>query len=77
MAILKSNKRAIHRETILALAPRAASRPDFRRFAAETEQEGASPGAALDVLEMNLRVDVRPLLGTVRAPTVLPPSLLA
>jgi pimeloyl-ACP methyl ester carboxylesterase/DNA-binding winged helix-turn-helix (wHTH) protein len=56
-------------QTILALAPRAASRPDFRRFAAETEQEGASPGAALDVLEMNLRVDVRPLLGTVRAPT--------
>jgi pimeloyl-ACP methyl ester carboxylesterase/DNA-binding winged helix-turn-helix (wHTH) protein len=56
-------------QTILALAPRAASRPDFRRFAAETEQEGASPGAALDVLEMNLRVDVRPLLGSVRAPT--------
>jgi len=56
-------------QTILALAPRAASRPDFRRFAAETEQEGASPGAALDVLEMNLRVDVRPLLGAVRAPT--------
>ena len=56
-------------QTILALAPRAASRPDFRRFAAETEQEGASPGAALDVLEMNLRVDVRPLLGTVRTPT--------
>jgi pimeloyl-ACP methyl ester carboxylesterase/DNA-binding winged helix-turn-helix (wHTH) protein len=56
-------------QTILALAPRAASRPDFRRFAAETEQEGASPGAALDVLEMNLQVDVRPLLGAVRAPT--------
>ncbi|HET6150869.1 MAG TPA: alpha/beta fold hydrolase [Polyangia bacterium] len=56
-------------QTILALAPRAASRPDFRRFAAETEQEGASPGAALDVLEMNLRVDVRPLLATIRAPT--------
>jgi pimeloyl-ACP methyl ester carboxylesterase/DNA-binding winged helix-turn-helix (wHTH) protein len=56
-------------QTILALAPRAASRPEFRRFAAETEQEGASPGAALDLLEMNLRVDVRPLLGTVRAPT--------
>ena len=56
-------------QTILALAPRAASRPDFRRFAAETEQEGASPGAALDVLEMNLLVDVRPLLGAVRAPT--------
>src|SRR6185436_9271985 len=56
-------------QTILALAPRAASRPDFRRFAAETEQEGASPGAALDVLEMNLRVDVRPLLGAIRAPT--------
>jgi hypothetical protein len=56
-------------QTILALAPRAASRPDFRRFAAETELEGASPGAALDVLEMNLRVDVRPLLHTIRAPT--------
>jgi len=56
-------------QTILALAPSAASRPDFRRYAAETEQEGASPGAALDVLEMNLRVDVRPLLGAVRAPT--------
>jgi pimeloyl-ACP methyl ester carboxylesterase/DNA-binding winged helix-turn-helix (wHTH) protein len=56
-------------QTILALAPRAGSRPDFRRFAAETEQEGASPGAALDVLEMNLKVDVRPLLGAIRAPT--------
>src|SRR4029078_2994140 len=56
-------------QTILALAPRAASRPAFRRFDAEAEQEGASPGAPLDVLDMNLRVDVRPLLGTVRAPT--------
>jgi len=57
--------------TLLTLAPSRAADPRFRAWAARGEQEGASPGAALDLFEMNLAVDVRPLLETVHAPTVV------
>lgn len=40
-------------------------------WAARTEQEGASPGAGLNLLEMSLTIDVRPLLRQLRAPTVV------
>jgi pimeloyl-ACP methyl ester carboxylesterase len=45
--------------------------PALRAWAAHAEQEGASPGAALELLQMNLDLDVRPLLPSVRAPTVV------
>jgi pimeloyl-ACP methyl ester carboxylesterase len=57
--------------TLRALVPRRHLTPELRRWAARAEQEGASPGAALDLLEMNLGMDVRPLLAHVRVPTVV------
>lgn len=57
--------------TMRALVPERHLTDAVRAWAARAEQEGASPGAALDLLEMNLDVDVRPLLARVRAPTVV------
>jgi len=45
--------------------------PQLQAWAASVEQQGATPGAALELLEMNLQIDLRPLLGSVRAPTVV------
>ena len=42
-----------------------------RRWAAETELTGASPGAARDLIEMNVDVDAREALSRVEAPAVV------
>jgi pimeloyl-ACP methyl ester carboxylesterase len=57
--------------TMAALVPARHLTPRIRAWAQRAEAEGASPGAALDLLEMNLDVDVRPSLAAVRAPTVV------
>jgi pimeloyl-ACP methyl ester carboxylesterase/DNA-binding winged helix-turn-helix (wHTH) protein len=57
--------------TMRALVPERHLTAVVRAWAARAEQQGASPGAALDLLEMNLRIDVRPLLSRVRTPTVV------
>jgi pimeloyl-ACP methyl ester carboxylesterase len=57
--------------TLRALVPGRHLTDAVRAWAARAEVEGASPGAALDLLEMNLDIDVRPLLPRVRAPTVV------
>ena len=57
--------------TMAALVPARHLTDRVRAWAARAEQEGASPGAALDLLEMNLALDVRALLPGVRAPTVV------
>ena len=57
--------------TMRALVPERHLTDTVRTWAAHAEQEGASPGAALDLLEMNLDLDVRPLLPRVRAPAVV------
>jgi len=57
--------------TIRSVARSHASDPDVITWAARAEQHGASPGAALDLLEMNLKVDVRELLPLVSVPTVI------
>jgi pimeloyl-ACP methyl ester carboxylesterase len=54
-----------------ALVPERHLDDAVRAWAARAEQDGASPGAALDLLEMNLDLDVRPLLPRVRAPAVV------
>jgi pimeloyl-ACP methyl ester carboxylesterase len=57
--------------TMRALVPqRHLSRP-VREWAARAEQDGASPGAALDLLDMNLAIDVRTQLPRVRVPAVV------
>jgi pimeloyl-ACP methyl ester carboxylesterase/DNA-binding winged helix-turn-helix (wHTH) protein len=57
--------------TMRALVPERHLTDAVRAWAARAEQEGASPGAALDLLEMNLDIDVRPLLPRVQAPAVV------
>jgi pimeloyl-ACP methyl ester carboxylesterase/DNA-binding winged helix-turn-helix (wHTH) protein len=48
-----------------------ASDPATIAWAARAEIAGASPGAALDVLDMNLQLDVRPVVPTISVPTVV------
>ena len=57
--------------TMRAFVPARHLTPPLRAWAARAEQEGASPGAALELLEMNLGIDVRPLLPRVRTPSVV------
>jgi pimeloyl-ACP methyl ester carboxylesterase len=57
--------------TMRALVPERHLTDAIRAWAARAEQDGASPGAALDLLDMNLDLDVRPLLPRVRAPAVV------
>jgi pimeloyl-ACP methyl ester carboxylesterase len=57
--------------TMRALVPARHLTDSVRSWAAHAEQEGASPGAALDLLQMNLDIDVRPVLPRVQAPAVV------
>ena len=57
--------------TMRAFVPARHLTPPLRAWAARAEQEGASPGAALELLGMNLGIDVRPLLPRVRTPSVV------
>jgi len=45
--------------------------PEFVDWVSFAEQEGSSPGGALDLLEMNMQLDLRVLLPTIRVPTVV------
>jgi len=45
--------------------------PEFLEWVAFAEQEGTSPGGALDLLDMNIQIDLRALLPTLRVPTVV------
>jgi pimeloyl-ACP methyl ester carboxylesterase/DNA-binding winged helix-turn-helix (wHTH) protein len=57
--------------TVLAFASSRAADADVRLWAATAEATGASPGAALDLLEMNLQIDVRDRLAGVHTPAVV------
>ncbi len=57
--------------TIRAMVPRHGHDLELARWAATTEQRGASPGAALDLLEMNLSIDLRQLVPAVHVPSVV------
>jgi pimeloyl-ACP methyl ester carboxylesterase len=56
--------------TVLALVPQAAQ-ARAKAWAQAAEQAGASPGAALDLVEMNLAIDVREQLAELRVPCVV------
>jgi DNA-binding winged helix-turn-helix (wHTH) protein/pimeloyl-ACP methyl ester carboxylesterase len=58
-------------DTVRAIAESRGDDPTIAAWAARAEQEGASPGAALDLLEMNLELDVRAILPAVGVPTVV------
>jgi pimeloyl-ACP methyl ester carboxylesterase/DNA-binding winged helix-turn-helix (wHTH) protein len=57
--------------TIEAIADSEKDNPETTAWAARAEQEGASPGAALELLDMNVQIDVRPLLSAVSVPTLV------
>lgn len=57
-------------QTVRAIVESKADEPAIQAWAARAEQQGASPGAALELLEMNARVDVRALLPAVAVPTI-------
>lgn len=44
---------------------------EFADWVSFAEQEGTSPGGALDLLDMNMQIDLRVLLPTIRVPTVV------
>src|SRR5262249_47231419 len=56
-------------DSFLAAFATRAGDPAVASWAARSEIGGASPGAARDVLEMNLQLDVRPLLPAIAVPT--------
>jgi pimeloyl-ACP methyl ester carboxylesterase/DNA-binding winged helix-turn-helix (wHTH) protein len=58
-------------KSLLTLAPSRVHEPEYRAWAARAERDGASPGAALDLFEMNLAADVRALLPDIEVPTVV------
>jgi pimeloyl-ACP methyl ester carboxylesterase/DNA-binding winged helix-turn-helix (wHTH) protein len=52
-------------------APSMADDKDFRDWWAEYLRMGASPGAALALTKMNAEIDVRPILPSIRVPTLV------
>lgn len=52
-------------------APSRAADPAFRAWWSNYLRQGASPGAALQLTEMNAEIDVRPVLPLVRVPTLV------
>ena len=44
---------------------------EFLDWVSFAEQEGSSPGGALDLLEMNIQIDLRVLLPAIRVPTIV------
>jgi DNA-binding winged helix-turn-helix (wHTH) protein len=57
--------------TVLAAMASVADRPETQAWTGSVELNGASPGAALDLLEMNLSIDVRSRLEAVRCRTIV------
>lgn len=58
-------------ETLRAVVASRGDEPEIIRWAARAEQEGASPGAARELMDMNLRADVRHLLPSITVPTAV------
>ena len=57
--------------SLRAITPTELSDPEFVDWVAFAEQEGASPGSALELLDMNIQIDLRALLPSIRVPTVV------
>jgi len=57
--------------TLLAFAPSVSRDPDYRAWEPRYERQSASPAAVRQLLDMGEAMDVRPLLGSVTAPTLI------
>jgi pimeloyl-ACP methyl ester carboxylesterase len=51
--------------------PSRASDPQFRAWWARFERLGGSPSAAVHLTRMNSEIDVRPILSSIRVPTLI------
>jgi len=51
--------------------PSLSADPEFRTWYGRFERLSASPGAAIAIQRMNMHIDVRPLLRTLRVPTLV------
>jgi pimeloyl-ACP methyl ester carboxylesterase len=56
---------------LATVAPSEADNPNFQRSWATYLRMGASPGAALALAKMNTEIDIRPVLPTIRVPTLI------
>ena len=56
---------------VAALSPRAADNPRVREWFARLERLSASPGTALKLMRMNGEIDVRAVLPSIQAPTLV------
>jgi class 3 adenylate cyclase len=56
---------------ILSMCPSAAERPRLREWYARLERLAASPGTAKQLMRMNAHVDVRAVLPSIQAPTLV------
>lgn len=69
--IAKISERWGRGDVYAALAPSLANDPHAQRWMGRVERLGASPGAAAALWRMNLEIDARDLLPTVRVPTLV------
>src|SRR5690606_15036171 len=58
-------------ETVKIFAPEMADDPAFRDWWARFERLGASPQAVIDLTRMNVEIDIRPILPSIRVPTLI------
>jgi class 3 adenylate cyclase len=56
---------------VFLVAPSAAHDPQFRKWWEETGRRGASPATALALLRVEMACDVRAILSTIQAPTLV------
>ena len=55
----------------LAMAPSRAADRTYLEWSAAVNRLGASPGAAVALLKMNAEIDIRPILPSIRVPTLV------
>jgi pimeloyl-ACP methyl ester carboxylesterase/class 3 adenylate cyclase len=56
---------------VAVFAPSFANDSEYRKWQARNERASASPGAALELLKMNMEIDVRHVLQTVAVPSLV------
>ena len=60
-----------HRRALQRLAPSKVSDDGFRRIWARFERQSASPGAVVALTRMNRQIDLRPIVPTIRVPSLV------
>lgn len=58
-------------DRVMSLSPAAANNPRLVQWYGKLERLAASPGTAAKLMLMNAEVDVRPVLGSIQAPTLV------